>query len=434
MSIRRIAYSSAWLLAGIVVLCLGGCQPPELLVIDPEGGLRGQQVQLNLDGEFFTDQSAVFVDGTRHGFSSDGVRVDSVTFVVGGRLTATLTLAPDARLGDHPVVVGDLGGFSLPVQFRVSCSGCFPPELLRINHRFLVQGETYHDVTLVGRLFKEVNVRIGISGTGITASEGGILSHDDENGYDYFALYSQYSLKVAADAPTGLRNVTISTDGGMSSPLQVNVYPPNTVLVGFFDGDFDHLGEYWTGQNFREGSFTSFVSGEGFGDGEYPASSGFRSCRETDQVFGAGQSIIVAHTLSSAVYVPSGTGAIASIAFSFDVKFLGGSTGTSQVTHRLVLEQNGSVYYSNAYGVAQGPGNGAPGVWQPFSFMNLTASDFTALVGQGVPDFSATANPITFGYLTSNSGTADNTQTRSGIDNWRVTIVVDGSNSPIFNP
>ena len=141
--------------------------------------------------------------------------------------------------------------------------------------------------------------------------------------------------------------------------------------------------------------------------------------------------------LNSAVYNPSVSGAISSIDISFDAKFLGGSTGTSQIAFRLAFEQGSTIFVPLTVGVAQGPGNGQPGAaFQSFSFSAFTAADFVTIPtpGSGTPDFSNSGAPITFGYVTSDTVNLDNAFVMGGIDNWSVTVhpaanVPDPSNS-----
>lgn len=171
----------------------------------------------------------------------------------------------------------------------------------------------------------------------------------------------------------------------------------------------------WTAQKFGDGNFTASQIASGGNPNE------FRQTNHSD--LNTGQSIAVFQILSTGVYDPSVSGAIASIDFSFDLKFIGGSTGTSQVGYRLALEQAGSFYFSDALSIALGPGDGAPGAtWDSFAFSGLTELNFALLSGPGSLNFSASGDPIMFGYLTNNTAMANLVQTSSGIDNFSVTI------------
>jgi hypothetical protein len=119
-------------------------------------------------------------------------------------------------------------------------------------------------------------------------------------------------------------------------------------------------------------------------------------------------------------------GAISSVDFSLDLRFVGGSVGTSQVGYQLVLVQGDTHYNALATGgaVAQGPGNGLPNGWSSQAFTGLTADSFTWLSGSGPlnPDFSASGGVIQLGYLSQNTSIDTGVATTSGIDNWMVTI------------
>ena len=67
------------------------------------------------------------------------------------------------------------------------------------------------------------------------------------------------------------------------------------------------------------------------------------------------------------------------IDFALDVKFLGGSGGTSQVGYAIVLLQNGIYYNTPGFttlAIAQGPGDGQAGSWQHFDFPDPDAGRF----------------------------------------------------------
>lgn len=136
----------------------------------------------------------------------------------------------------------------------------------------------------------------------------------------------------------------------------------------------------------------------------------------------AGGSIILGHLMDAAIYEPNVSGTLVTLNFSFDLRFLGGSPGTSQVGYRLLLEQDGFLYYSEQLGIALGPGSGLPGAWTPFAFFGLTAASFHPLpVGSpGQPDFSAAGHAIRLGFLTTNTASVP-IDVLSGIDNWTVT-------------
>jgi hypothetical protein len=124
---------------------------------------------------------------------------------------------------------------------------------------------------------------------------------------------------------------------------------------------------------------------------------------------------------SSAVYDPSIQGAIASVAFSEDLRMVSGSVpGMSSGS---VLLQNGLRYYrwcwetdSVSWTTRIAEGTGAPN----YLLDGLQDNGTNPLR----PDFSENGAPITFGYFRNIQGIAgtDFFMT-SGIDNWTTTVV-----------
>jgi len=195
--------------------------------------------------------------------------------------------------------------------------------------------------------------------------------------------------------------------------------------VTFSDGVFSDAD--WTAQKILDGAFSSFQVATGGNPGEF---------RETDHLnLNTGQSIFVVNLRTSAVYNPSITGAISSIDISFDAKFLGGSTGTSQFSVRLAFEQGGIIFVPLTVGTALGPGNGQPGLaFQSFSLPGFTPTDFVTIGPSGSLDFSSSGAPITFGYVTSDTLQADNGFVKGAVDNWSVTVhPSNGTSVPEFS-
>lgn len=192
--------------------------------------------------------------------------------------------------------------------------------------------------------------------------------------------------------------------------------------VSFTDDTF--VEAEWSSQQFLSGTAASVQVATGGNPGQF---------RQTGlSGLDNGQSIIAVQLHSPSVYDPASQGAIASIDFAFDLKFLGGSAGTSVVGYRLALKQNDSLFFSRDFdpddpalllGVATGPGDGAPGLtWEHFSFSGVTVAEFKQQSGTSTLDFSASGAPITFGFLTVTGVDRDDTSTQSGIDNWAVTV------------
>jgi len=129
-------------------------------------------------------------------------------------------------------------------------------------------------------------------------------------------------------------------------------------------------------------------------------------------------SIFVAHVHQPSTYNPA-TGQVSSIDYSYDLLGIGLPAG-SAVAYRLLLVQNGS-YYTGP--LDQIFGNN----WTAFPLKNVLPANFTKISGTGPsqPNLSCTGTPITFGYLSANTTsnpTGATGSTKSGLDNWRVTV------------
>jgi hypothetical protein len=133
------------------------------------------------------------------------------------------------------------------------------------------------------------------------------------------------------------------------------------------------------------------------------------------------QGIAVAHIYTPRNYAPAATGPIDSIDYSFSVR-MAPVTDPNAIGFALVLEQDGN-YYSAGYNVATSAS------WTRVSNTGLTANSFGLVYGSGpsLPNFSAGAPPIRFGYYTSNStGGSGCLVTNGGIDNFEVVVVAVG--------
>jgi hypothetical protein len=132
----------------------------------------------------------------------------------------------------------------------------------------------------------------------------------------------------------------------------------------------------------------------------------------------------------SAIWDPSGTptsdnpnqGAITSVDYSEFAKIINGG-GEGQFTG-CALMQDGIVYLVVAKGLFT-----PETTWTPKTQTGLVASDFVSIVNGNLttqhPDFSATGDPIEFGFIRANSspkGTGSAYTETVGIDNWAVTV------------
>jgi hypothetical protein len=145
----------------------------------------------------------------------------------------------------------------------------------------------------------------------------------------------------------------------------------------------------------------------------HPTTGGFDGAfRRIEHDFPGAGSLSVFHGFSGETYDPSKQGAIASIRFSeLRRKILPAGSGSIGATFAIM--QGGAIYPLSG-GVAI-----TSETWEARQTDLLIAGDFTG----GIPDFSATGGPITFGFIRSNTrGTASPQLVAHGVDDFRVEI------------
>jgi hypothetical protein len=114
-------------------------------------------------------------------------------------------------------------------------------------------------------------------------------------------------------------------------------------------------------------------------------------------------------------YEPSVTGAITSVDFSIDSRFISGLGGLG---HGISLgAKQGSVLYRAGFDTT-----GSTGLWETHSSTGNTAASFTPLGGGPAIDFSSTAAPIRFGFVVSNGAVNETYSNVVLYDNFQVVI------------
>ena len=142
--------------------------------------------------------------------------------------------------------------------------------------------------------------------------------------------------------------------------------------------------------------------------------------RETNHFYGGPGGLGVGHVQHHGFVLSlADHGELLSLSFTFKARAfeLGDSLA---ISYAPLLFQNGNYY------VFPTGGNVVLNAWTTFSYNGLVPSDFTLVAGLGPanPDFSANGADITLGYFTGNdTGFSSSTSTRSGIDNFSVSIV-----------
>jgi hypothetical protein len=120
-------------------------------------------------------------------------------------------------------------------------------------------------------------------------------------------------------------------------------------------------------------------------------------------------------TTTATRYEPLLSGAILSVEYSIDSRWLSGIGGQGQ-SIALGLRQ-GTIIYIAAHDITGSTGN-----WNTHSAINLTAADFQPLTSGAPVDFSSTAQPIRFGFLVGNSSTSGAYTNVVMYDNFRVVV------------
>lgn len=180
----------------------------------------------------------------------------------------------------------------------------------------------------------------------------------------------------------------------------------------FSDGDFVPAG--WTSSGFSTGSPTSAFTVAQSPDGGNPGAF----LKVTFGPLDTEASMRIAHAAQAAVYDPAQLGAIYSIDFRAECKYIEGSVYLAPMLWQGARSYFGSLEQncrSAAWEFDTGRGS-------------LVASDFTILDGpicgaaESCPDFSAAGTPITFGLETRNRYIDARATPAVGVDNWQVSI------------
>jgi hypothetical protein len=137
----------------------------------------------------------------------------------------------------------------------------------------------------------------------------------------------------------------------------------------------------------------------------------------------------VFHASQSVAYDPASAGQIYVIDYEEDCMIIQRGTTMVSTTSRLMIEQAGRRYVPSGLRLGERSGfdSCASTSWSLMQRSSLGSQDFTLFdgpacgAGESCPDFSATGQPIRFGYIRSSSGGPGASITH-GIDNWKVTV------------
>lgn len=122
-------------------------------------------------------------------------------------------------------------------------------------------------------------------------------------------------------------------------------------------------------------------------------------------------------TTNATRYEPVNQGAILTVDFAIDFRFVEGIGGEGQSV--VVIAKQGMLVYGAGYAIT-----GSTGAWGSHAVTGLTAADFTLLNGASGPaiDFSGTAVPLRFGFGAGNSAPNNTYSNTVMYDNFEVVV------------
>jgi hypothetical protein len=120
-------------------------------------------------------------------------------------------------------------------------------------------------------------------------------------------------------------------------------------------------------------------------------------------------------TSTATRYDPAVSGAIGTVDFSIDAKWISGDGLFGQSIG--IGAKQGSVAYYAALDVT-----GVTGLWGTHASLGLTAADFVAMTAGGPIDFSATGAPVRFGFVVANSAPGPASVNTAAYDNFQVVV------------
>ena len=240
-----------------------------------------------------------------------------------------------------------------------------------------------------------------------------------------------YEYDVEATDPDGdlLTYTLITAPGNMSIDPDTGLIRWTPTVDQFLAAQIPRLNEpvHFSDQTFENRNWQSLkvldtTSGQSatFTAGQVTSGGNPGSYRNVTHNYSQG-SIWIAHLRDAAIYDPAREGPVTGLNFSLDVIHFHPPPGQA-ISFGPLLVQNGSTYVDST-------GNTIfEEVWTHLTLTNLTATNFTLLVGAGPehPDFSAVGAPMQFGYYSANSSIGPALTREGGVDNWSISIFPPG--------
>jgi hypothetical protein len=208
ITVRNVSVTTPGGTSNIVTFTVQG---PSLTSISPNTGELGTSVPVTLTGSGLTGATAIAAGG--------GITVSNLTVMNDTTVTATFTIAAGAGLTARNVSLTTTpGGTSNPVIFTVIVPPV--PTLISATPNSGLRG-TALPVTLTGTDFTATGTRVAVSGTGVTVGAMTVL--------DSGTISTTFT--ITATAPITVRNVSVTTPGGISNTQTFTVLGPTLSSV-----------------------------------------------------------------------------------------------------------------------------------------------------------------------------------------------------------
>jgi len=220
--------------------------PPEIIKVDPDSGIRGTLMDVSVQGDKFRD-------GARVAFSGAGISINSATTLSATKIQANITIADDAPLGYHDVIVTNPDG-SVDTKIDAFTVNQAAPTITGANPASGSRGTTMN-VSILGAHFQ--------SGAGVTFNCFGISINS--NAF-VSSTKIQLGITILGTAPPGSCDVTVTNPDGnigtktnaftvKSSPTITDVSPAEGRQGATMDVSI-------SGADFQSGASVAF-SGDG---------------------------------------------------------------------------------------------------------------------------------------------------------------------------
>ncbi len=226
--------------------------PPSVTSVSPSTGMQSQV----MTGVVITGSN--FQGGAVCDFGG-GITVTSCTRTSPTQLTANLSVAMTAVVGEHTVTVlnPDIQSAALTHGFRVTPAVLSPPSLTGVSPSIGTQGQTLASVVITGSNFQ--------SGATCSFGDGITVTNCTFNSSNQLTA----SVAIAANATVGIRAVTVTNPdaqrGALASAFSVVGSISTAPVVSLLSPDSSTEGQSLTvtitGSNFVAGATCSFGAG-----------------------------------------------------------------------------------------------------------------------------------------------------------------------------